>query len=88
MVNNSVAQKQSEPITTRFVIDELTESEAALRARVQDIQSDRDSYRDLALVSIGHLAEQTDLVRKLTAHNAQLLDENRAVWEQIRREAA
>lgn len=60
------------------VIEELANSEAAIRAELMETRTDRDAYRAVAVVSIHHAHDLQTENRRLRRH----LD---ALREQVRR---
>lgn len=72
MGNNSIRD-----ITANLVIQELSDSEAALRERVVDLEADVRSYREMA-------QEALTMVRRLTLQNTRLQQFNADLGRALR----
>jgi len=62
----------------------LADDEAELRARVVDLEAERESYRELAQEAIQTLARLTTKHRRLTQAYYRLREENRSLRERAR----
>ncbi len=62
-----------------LVIEALADSEAALIEHVVALESERDSFRDLAHAAAGQLHDLTLQQRRLRAAHHRLLDEYRCL---------